>query len=286
MAKRVNGVFSSVAISIAASTVISLPISSSDGNDIAAVAVAALFTALFVTLGFYLIPRLIYRKGGKAVIPKLASLLASAAMAVYIVFTLREFSEFTASEVLPKAPLWAVFFLFFAVAAVLAAGSLSSLRKTAMIFFTVATALTILIFLFSIPKMSFKYIIPSGMPDMSFAIKKGLSIATKVSVPAVIAESVVFGEERQMRGAFYGSIFGSVLLLTFTLNTLLVFGGGFAATLRYPYVSAVSTANMGDIFSGLDGFLYVSVFLFCIFKISILLYGIKTAAKNISSLKK
>ena len=286
MAKRVNGVFSSVAISIAASTVISLPISSSDGDDIAAVAVAALFTALFVTLGFCLIPRLIYRKGGKAVIPKVTCLLASAAMAVYIVFTLREFSEFTASEVLPQAPLWAVFFLFFAVAAVLAAGSLSSLRKTAMIFFTVATALTILIFLFSIPKMSFKYIIPSGMPDMSFAIKKGLSIATKVSVPAVIAESVVFGEERQIRRAFYGSIFGSVLLLAFTLNTLLVFGGGFAETLRYPYVSAVSTANMGDIFSGLDGFLYVSVFLFCIFKISILLYGIKTAAKNISSLKK
>lgn len=286
MAKRVKGVFSSVAISIAASTVINLPISSSDGNDIAAVMVSALFTALFVTVGFYFFPRLIYREGGKAIISRTASLLASAAMVAYLVSTLCEFSEFTVGEVLPRAPLWAVFFLFSAVALVIAGGSLSSLRKTAMIFFLTATALTVLIFIFSIPKMSFKYIIPSGLPDMSFALKKGISIAFKVSLPAVITESVVFGEERRVRGAFFGSIVGSALMLLFTLSTLLVFGGGFAATLNYPYVSAVSTANMGDIFSGLDGFLYISIFLFCIFKISILLYGIKTAAVNIQALKK
>ncbi len=284
-------VFSSAALISAASAVIFLPLTSSDGTDLAAVLVAAVFSAVFTLLGYIFIPKLLScEKPGCPTVKKclfaVSNLIAAALMILFAVLGLRELVEFAADEVLPEAPFWAVLILFAAVAFFIAKGSFLSIKKTAAIYFAAATFLTLVIFLFSVPKMSFKYIIPNGFPEVSATLKAGLRIFLKTAPPSVVSVSVVLGSKKQRRAAFWGSVVGSGLVLLFTLNTLLVFGGGFAARLSYPYVSAVSTANMGDIFSGMDGFLYVSVFLFCIYKIAFLLYGIKTAVLNISSLKK
>lgn len=285
------GAFSSVALSLAAASVITLPIYYSDGTDILSVAVATVFSAILVTLGYLVIPKLLFsEKAGISTFKKtlylFVNLVAGLFMAIFAAVTLKEFSEFTVAEVLPEVPLWSVVILFATIVLVLAKGGYSVPEKTAIIFFVLGTALTLLIFLFSLPKMSFKYIMPGSAPDIGKILINGLKTALRISVATVIAVAVVFGKSARTRAVFAGSIAGGVFALLFTLNTILVFGGGFAATLRYPFVAAVSTAAMGDIFSGLEGFLYISVFLFSVFKIFLLVYGIKTVALNIARVKK
>ncbi len=285
------GAFSSVALSLAAASVIALPIFNSDGTDILSIAMATVVSAVSITLGFVLIPKLIFTEKAvitplKKTIILLSNLAAGLFMALFTAVTLKEFSEFTVAEVLPEAPLWSVAAFFITVALILTKGGVSVVEKTAVIFFVLGAVLTLVIFLFSLPKMDTKYIMPSGAPNIAVVAVNGLKTALRISVAAIVSVALIFGKDVNVRPVFFGSIVGGVFILLFTLGTLLIFGGGFASTLRYPYVAAVSTAAMGDIFSGLEGFLYVSVFLFSVFKIFILISGIKMVAANIGSLKK
>ena len=59
----------------------------------------------------------------------------------------------------------------------------------------------------------------------------------------------------------------SALFSLCTINVLGIFGSEFAATLRYPYAIAVSSAATGEIFSRLDGFFYIICFFCALIKI-------------------
>ncbi len=288
---RTLGAFSSVALALAAASVINLPPFHSDRADIIGIVAAILFSTVFITLGYLVISKILFSKSaGIAPVKKafylLANLVAGLFMALIAALTLKEISEFTVLEVLPEAEVWSVFLLFAVVAIALTKGSDSSTEKTAAIFFTLGVVLTLLIFFFSLPKMSFKYIMPNGAPDITSALINGLKTALRISAGVIVAEAVVFGKFGCTKAVFFGGIAGGILMLLFALNTLLIFGSDFAGSLRFPYVSAVSTAAMGDIFSGLDGFLYIIVFLFSVFKIFLLFRGIKTVAANIARVKK
>lgn len=277
------GIFSSVALTLAATAVIALPIYSSDGTDLLAIAVATAFSATLITIGYLIITKLLCSK--KAVFLTV-NLVSGLLMVIFAAVTLKEFSEFTVTEVLPEAPLWSVTLLFVAVSLSLTRGGVRGLEKTAVIFLVLGGLLALLIFLFSIPKMDTKYIIPSGTTDIATISLNGIKTALRISVASLVTVPVIFEKNEGVRPVFLGSIVGGFLIFTFTLVTLLVFGGGFASTLVYPFVAAVSTAAVGDIFSGLEGFLYLLVFILSVFKMFLLFYGIKRIAANIASLKK
>lgn len=87
-----------------------------------------------------------------------------------------------------------------------------------------------------------------------------------------------------------GSLTGAVLLGMCVLASILLFGADFAGELSYPFNSAVSTVNVGRLFTRLDGFAYFIYFVCGLIKItmcvSLSVLCLKKVAKSVDKGKK
>ncbi len=83
-----------------------------------------------------------------------------------------------------------------------------------------------------------------------------------------------------------GALLGVVFLALCILNSVLLFGIRFSATLDYPYASAVSTVTIGRLFTRLDGFSYFVYFGAAITRINVCIILIKSLFAKIDFLFK
>ncbi len=287
--KSVNlGVASIISLSSAGGFLIGLPLSSDDGSDILALVIS-------VILSFGLIA-LLYKPLGAVYSAKPSNLSQAVCLAaVYVislallagiaVFSLIEFSQYAKEIMLPSVQIGVVFLITALLAFYITTKGITAFGKTALIFAVLTLVLGIVVFLFSIPKMSVKYLIPTGFPSLKNALYTSVLFYLKSFGQTLFPMFIIGGKQRDIKSSFIGNALGGVLVAFGLLNTVLIFGGGFASTLDYPYTSAVSTVNLGNIFSRMDGFLYVMIFFCSIIKISFIFYCIKILSDKINELK-
>lgn len=291
MKKAVSmGLIGLTALSIAGNFLISLPLSSDDGSDILGSGIAVILSFLAVIFLYPPLTKLFSKdirrwSRPEKILLSAAYILIEAALIYTAVITLTEFSEFVGSVMLPNVHISVIFAVFTAAAALISRKG-AALSKTAVVLLFIAAALVVTIFLFSIPKMSFKYIVPTGFPDIFTSLKISLSVFLKSFAGALLPIAVAGRTVKGIKSVLIGNAAGAGIVMLCMFNTLLVFGGGFASTLRYPYTSAVSTVAMGEIFSGMDGFLYVTVIFTCIVKTALIFHTTRMLANKLSEIKK
>lgn len=292
MKKSVStGLIGLVALGVTGDFIISLPLSSDDGSDILGMLIAIVFSFAAILAVYQPLCRLFALDPKSLPITGRASLavlyiLALAFLLGMTVCTLMEFAEYASAIVLQQVHKGVIFAVATITAALIAGKGMIALSKCAAILMIVSAVLVVAIFLFSIPKMSLKYIIPNGLPDIGSAFHTALAVYFRSFASIMLPISVIGASVKGIRSVIFGNAVGAGFVMLCVLNTLLVFGGGFASKLPYPYTSAVSTVSLGDIFSRMDGFLYVTVFFTCIMKLAVTLYGIKTVGKKLEHLKK
>lgn len=290
MKKAVSmGLVGLTSLSIAGNFLISLPLSSDDGSDILGAGIAIVLSFLTVIFLYPILARLFSKEvslysGSARILLYVVYIFAQATLIYIGVITLRDFSQFASAEMLPNIHI-SVIFAVFAVSAALIARKETALAKTASVLLFISAVLVVTIFLFSIPKMSLKYIVPTGFPNIGASFKAAGSVYIKSFAGALIPIAIIGRSAKGIKSVMLGNAVGAGIIMLCILNTLLVFGGGFASTLTYPYTSAVSTANMGDIFSGMDGFLYITVFFTCIIKTALVFYAVKVLANKMTQVK-
>ena len=285
-----SGLVGLTALSTVGNLIISLPITKNDGSDILSVIIAAAFSfALFIFVYPLLEKFMNSEKMGNGIVLRVIRiavyLLLQAVLILITVTTLCDFSAFTVNTVLPNRDSGLIFAVFAVTAFIIGTNKMSALSKTATIFLIITVLLTAIIFLLSIPDMTLKYLTPREDLDLFGTTKTAFSVFISSFAQSFLICVASGAELRDKRSALIGSAIGGVIIVLCLLNTLLVFGGEFSGELSYPYISAVKTVGTGDVFSGMEGFLYVTVFLSCIMKTAFSFFGIKLLSLKISKIK-
>lgn len=191
------------------------------------------------------------------------------------------FSKYASDVMLQKD--WTIlpFAVLLILAALTAASKKRVILKLGLVLFCVSAVFILLIFFFSLPFMSIKYLIP--YKDFSFKDSVIIFKDFSISLLPVILPALVIGKEEKKTSFAVGFAFGGAILLLCFVNTLAVFGTEFASTLVYPYPSAVSTAEFGELFYRMDGFLYAVSFFSCALKVSAFLTATFMLLKGVLS---
>ncbi len=291
MEKRVSiGLVGLTALAIAGNFIIALPLSSDDGSDVLGLLLAIGASFLLFGLGYPLLSRFFNIKPGG-----LRGAVRYLYLAVLVVFmgiialigidTLTSFAEFTADVVLPSLSVGLILTAIFLTALFIASKNIGALSKMGTVLFLICLAFSLIIFLLSLGDMSLKYLLPKNGVDLTNVLYESGEVFFSAFSEAFIlvsALSVYLGDKKS---ATIGNAAGAVIIILCCLNTILVFGGGFAGSIEYPYVAAVRAVGSGDVFSGTEGFLYVSVFFCSILKCALSFFGIKGIAQKIYQLK-
>ncbi len=263
-------------------TVLTLSFSANTANDILGIFLAFLLSACVVFLTRKLIS-VWERKSFKYKRPLSIAVSLFSALLFFTValFTAYEFSRYAAQVMLSVGDLLLPF-VTFSFIALLYAKDKKLLFKTALLLFPIAVIIILLIFGFSLPFMSLKYLIPYKYPSVKFAgsFFPLLSTITLSALPLTVLC------KKQSGKAFSGVFFVAfVLLSAISVNVIALFGSELASTLSYPYSEAVSTATLSQIFSRMDGFLYALSVFTCLIKTTVSLragyYLLKSSLQKI-----
>lgn len=241
--------------------------SSSAASDIVGVA-AAVLLCIVAVLAVRILAEFYAKKQfrNKVIISCVISFLFCTVMILAAFNTAYKFSKYAATVMLPKGWTLLPFGVILFLSVITAVQNKKVLLKLGLVLFIVSAIFILLMFCFSLPFMNVKYLVPYknfSFPD-SIDIFKNFSL----SLLPVVLPAVVLGKEEKKRGLLTAFILGGGVLFLCFVNTLAVFGSEFAATLSYPYSSAVSTAEFGELFYRMDEFLYAAGFFSSFAKIS------------------
>ncbi len=291
MEKSVStGLIGLTALASAGNLLIALPLSSDDSSDIIAALLAVAASLLLFGIGYPIASRILshdIEKIKKPLRPLFAVLLIAVIGLVILIGIncLADFALFTRDVVLPERGLGFIFTALLITALFMASKKLSALSKAGSVLFVVSLVFTLVIFLLSVGDMSLKFI----MPKSSLEIKSISDIASRLFVrgflEAFLLISALGCKAESRKSVMLGNLLGGGVVVLSSLNTLLIFGGSLSESLPYPYASAVRAIGNGEVFSGMEGFLYVGVFLNCTVKAALAFFAVKTLAERLGQLK-
>lgn len=269
------------AIFLLGDAVIAMPYASSGRQAPAAFLLACAVAALLYGLIFALIKRL-YPPHPGAFIQKTAASVLKPAVSVCALFaaaqSFGDFVRFVKTNLLPETPTPAVVVLFLITVACLAWQRQSVLLKFSLISFMVAAAAIVLFFILSSNQFDGNHIRLFRVFPLDDLWEQSFPFWRRLIFPAcllAVYHAVAFREVRPA-GALGGLAVGFVLLGLCLLNSILIFGLPFAAKLRYPYASAVSTVSVGQLFTRMDGASYFVYFAGCLIRVTVCVNTVKT----------
>lgn len=277
------------ALFILGNGVITLPVKTADEYSFLAylISVAAAFIFYFLLKPFI---NKIFTQNTSSSKPKKLIFLVVSLITVLICFwysaiTFLDFTEFS-NEVLLQNYSRIIPLLFFVlVLAVFVKCRTEGFLKYTLIAFFVTAIIIILFFLLSTENLSGRNAVIFSFPKLKvlYTQLKPYFFYLIFSVLLVSAYEACFLGSIKNKATVLGIFSGFLLLGICILNSLMLFGPDFAATLSYPYASAVSTVTVGRLFTRLDGFSYFVYFASCITKITVCIKLIYFILKKASS---
>lgn len=213
----------------------------------------------------------------------------SAAIALYyMVQTFYDFSLFLSELVLKSFPVIVGFIAFLTVVVFFLLSQNEAFFKFSVIAFLFTAAVIVFFFLASLKNYRIGNIFIFSLPPIKTFIPQINEYFKGLILPVwlfLCFKAVVFKEVSKSY-TFWGILSGILLLGFCILNSVLLFGTRFSATLDYPYASAVSTVTIGRLFTRLDGFSYFVYFAAAIVRINVCTILIKSLFRKIRFLFK
>ena len=195
--------------------------------------------------------------------------LAAIAALFFAFCAVRDFAQLTKDEILPQTSDIIIVTLFALVVLALSVLGVQAVLKFSLIVFPAIIILAAALFLMALPQMNAKQLLPAGaqyLPPVQGTIKGYLSAfaPSLILIPLIGANKPGGGR----KGLLPGTLLGGGVLLLLLAHTLMIFGGDYAAQLKYPYLYAVSTVSAGELFFRMDGFTYAIYFFACLTKVA------------------
>ena len=193
------------------------------------------------------------------------------------VSTFVDFSVFVSELILSELPVVFAFLAFLLIVVVFALRLREEFLKFSLLALTFTAVVILFFFISSIGDYKLDRIFIFTFPDFKtlFPQIKEYLFNPMLSLLLVAIYEVFVFEKVRKNISLWGVGLGFLLLGLCILNSVLLFGTHFAATLDFPYASARSTVTIGRLFTRLDGFSYFVYFAACITKITVCLFLIK-----------
>ncbi len=193
------------------------------------------------------------------------------------VVLLRYIGDFITTQMMPETPIESILILFLIVVIIAVNLGIETLARAAELFFPWIILLLVLIIVFVMPQINFKFIQPVlangirpivhgslpliGIPFMELVLL--LMITPRIKTPDKVG------------GAFLlGGAIGSAILIAFTLMSILVLGPFLSAMHIYPSFTLTKKINIGDFFQRIEAILAVVWFLTIFFKLTLTYYAL------------
>lgn len=202
----------------------------------------------------------------------------------FAVFSLADLAEICAGTVAEGLGIGIIILSLIITVFALVNSEKKTILKFSLIFFPICFGLVILIFLFSYPFMSLKYLELKTMPQLSGIIEQTFKKLVGTVVPVCLPLAVLcIGKPTY---AAIGGTVGAAFLLLSVINTEAIFGSQFASSLSYPYAQAVSAVSLGELFSRMDAALYPAILFPGIVRISVQVLAAKRLFEKAKNIRK
>lgn len=192
------------------------------------------------------------------------------------VFITKEFSFFSSDVMLLRSIPTIVGLLFLLFSAYVASKGISVIKKLSLLSFVFVVLGSLVLFLMALPSLDWKSLSLNFRQGFASEISArsliGLfcSSFAPLSVGLVLLTSDTDTYKRPSAIALpIGILLGGALLAISYLMTVLLLGANFAATLKYPYSTAIGTISAGKLFIRVEGVSYFIYFLSTVIRASV-----------------
>lgn len=261
------------ALSLIGNTLLIISFTGNNANDIIAftlAVVASMATTLIIK--WFCQTRLFCPVKDKTYVFGAVLILTVLLFATIIVYTLHNFSRFASLVMLSVKDVFLPFVSVFAIALFLGLCDKKVIFKLSAILLPTILIILVVLFAYSVRFMNVKYFIPYKALDSSWF---QAFLPLYLSLTASSLPLVIIGKKEKKSVFAYAFLIAFAIIGVSVITVLGIFGSEFASTLDYPYLSAVGTAAMGEIFSRFDGFFYFVCFFSVLIKTALCIYSFK-----------
>lgn len=229
--------------------------SSDNGRDFISSAIGAILTPLlfFIAFKFALWLKTFKVKEKFKIFVSAIFILSGILCLIFAFFSLVSLSKICINTLAEKIDAGIVILTLLLTVAAVVSSRKGVLIKFSLILFPLIFGLTLLIFLFSAPYMSIKYLAADSL-SKTISITKIFEFLF-ICFFSTVLPLIALCEERNSSAAIGGSI-GAGFVVLCIAYTILIFGSGFASELKVPFAKAVSAVSLGDLFFRMDMALY------------------------------
>lgn len=276
------------AIFIIGSAVINLPVRGSNEFSFLGFMITAVLLVGVYWLFSAVLNKINVNEKSKVIAKVLYSVFILSA-GVFALFCLAEtflsLTQFVSKIILLRTSKFFIVLIFAVVIVFFALKSKECILKFSLLSFALITAVIVFFFIAPMDKYELRNIYVFKFPKFSeilMQIKPYLINPLAHSIVLPIYLKLEWGKTKR-KPSVLGAVIGCVLLGFCVLSPILLFGAGVSGELQFPFASAVSTVNVGRLFTRLDGFAYFVYFVTSLIKSSVLT---KVAFKSLEKISR
>ena len=219
---------------------------------------------------------------------KILKIVFYIAVAIFSLFciadTFKAFILFIKQIILKNTSLTLIVIVFLAVCLFFASRRQEDILKFCLLCFWFVLGLMLFFFFATMHNYNLRNIFIFRLPEFKNLYNQMLPYIKNPVLPSLLLPiyNVIVFKKNRKGAAFSGLALGSVLLGLGILSATLLFGTTFAGELDFPYSAAVSTVNIGRLFTRLDGFSYFIYFAAAITRITVCIFIMITTLKKLA----
>ncbi len=249
------------------------------------------FTAYLISLIFLLIVfPLVSKALEKIKLPRILCYIGLSSLAVASLFcaaqSFYELTEFATQVILPTTPEFFITVIFGFAVVYFVTRKKENIIKFSLVSGVLTVAAVLFFFIAPMENYDLRNIYIFRLPDASDLweqLKPYLINPLLQSLLLPVYFKLAFKKVYIKEGTI-GSVLGAMLLGLCVLSSILLFGADEAGNMSFPFSSAVSTVNVGRLFTRLDGFAYFVYFVCVLIKtavcVSISVLSLKKISKG------
>ncbi len=266
-----------IAFTVFGEAAITLPFKNSNLYSFLAFLFACGFGILLFVLLSFLMPKILIlseKKGKLRLIFSLFCVVAAFGSVISAFLSLKDFLDFASKVLLPKTSKIISLLLIVVTVIYFALVKKEAILKFSLIWMLPVTIIILLIFILCIPSMKLMNISVFALPKASDLIAFAPQYFLRIFVSALPCLAFAFSliDKNTKKGTvLLGVILGALLLSAVFLQAVLILGSG-VNYFDFPYLSSVGTLTFGNLFTRLDSFIYLVLFLGVIIKITVCIH--------------
>lgn len=198
------------------------------------------------------------------------------------------FVRFAANLLLKNSATWIPVIIFGCLIFFFVSRRQEDILKFALLSFITALIVMIFFFFAAIDNFEPRNIFILSLPKMKNLWKNLKPYINEICLPLMLLpvyHALVFRKNR-LGAVSAGIALGHLLLGLCISSAVLLFGSSFAGEIEYPYAAAVSTVNIGRLFTRMDYFSYFIYFVSAVIRITVCLFIVRECLKRLNGLCK